>query len=260
MTGRIAALHRHPVKGFTPEALEAVTLAAGEAFPCDRLFAVEDGPSGFDPAHPAHISKMRFTVLAKIPALARARALYDDDSGQLSVTVEGGPPFFGRLTAPEGRAAFAQWLTGFLEDQSPEDVYGPLKVLAAPDGHRFMDSRKGFVSVLNLESVRDLERRLERPVDPARFRANVLVEGWPAWSEHGLGSGASLTLGEARLRLLADIDRCAATHVDPRLGVKDIDMVPELFAANGHICCGVYAETTAGGLLQVGGPAVMRPA
>jgi uncharacterized protein YcbX len=260
MTGRIAALFRHPVKGFTPEALQAVTLAAGETFPCDRLFAVEDGPSGFDPAHPAHISKMKFAVLAKIPALARARTLYDDDSGQLSVTVEGGPPFFGRLTTAPGRAAFAQWLAGFLEDQSPEDVYGPLRVLAAPDGHRFMDSRKGFVSVLNLESVRDLERRLDRPVDPARFRANVLVEGWPAWSEYGIEPGVGLALGAARLRLLADIDRCAATHVDPRLGVKDIDMVPELFAANGHICCGVYAETLVGGRLQVGDPAVMRPA
>ena len=96
MTGRIAALFRHPVKGFTPEALEAVSLAAGETFPGDRMFAVEDGPSGFDPAHPAHVSKMKFAVLAKIPELARARTLYDDDSGHLSVTVEGGPPFFGR--------------------------------------------------------------------------------------------------------------------------------------------------------------------
>ena len=260
MTGRIAALFRHPVKGFTPEALEAVSLAAGETFPGDRMFAVEDGPSGFDPAHPAHVSKMKFAVLAKIPELARARTLYDDDSGHLSVTVEGGPPFFGRLTTEAGRAAFAQWLAGFLEDQSPEDAYGPLKVLTAPGGHRFTDNRKGFVSVLNLESVRDLERRLDRPVDPARFRANVLVEGWPAWSEYGLGQGVGLTLGDVQLRLLADIDRCAATHVDPRLGVKDIDMVPELFAANGHICCGVYAEVTDGGPLRVGDPAVMRTA
>ena len=257
MAGRIAALYRHPVKGFTPETLDAVSLSAGAPFPCDRLYALEDGPSGFDPAAPAHISKMKFTVLAKIPELARARTLYDDETGQLSVTAEGCPPFFGRLTTQAGRTAFAQWLAGFLEDQAPEDIYGPLKVLAAPDAHRFMDSRKGFVSVLNLESVRDLQRRLGRPVDPARFRANVLVEGWPAWSEYGLEPGQGLGLGESRLALLADIDRCAATHVDPGLGVKDIDMVPALMAEYGHICCGVYAEVTSGGRLRVGDPAVM---
>ncbi|MDB5458271.1 MAG: molybdenum cofactor sulfurase, partial [Caulobacteraceae bacterium] len=89
MTGRIAALYRHPVKGFTPEPLDAVVLTAGAHFPCDRLYTVEDGPSGFDPAHPAHISKMRFAVLAKIPALARARTAYDEASGEFRVEAVG---------------------------------------------------------------------------------------------------------------------------------------------------------------------------
>jgi uncharacterized protein YcbX len=54
------------------------------------------------------------------------------------------------------------------------------------------------------------------------------------------------------MRLLADIDRCAATHVDPRLGVRDIDMVGELHDLNGHICCGVYAEVAEGGEVRAG--------
>ena len=217
MTGRIAALYRHPVKGFTPEALEAVVLEPGAHFPCDRIYAVEDGPSGFDPAQPGHISKMRFTVLARIPALARARTRYDDQTGELRVDCEGLEPYAGRLTTRQGRAGFEAWLAAFLGEQEPGDAHGPLKVLAAPGVHRFMDSRKGFVSVLNLESVRDLEQRLGRPVDPARFRANVQVEGWPAWSEYG-HAGRILRLGEAELTLLDDTVRCAATHVDPATG------------------------------------------
>jgi uncharacterized protein YcbX len=255
MTGRIAALWRHPIKGFTPEALDAVVLAAGAHFPGDRLFAVEDGPSGFDPAAPEHIPKMRFTVLAKIPELARARTLYDEETGDLSVTAEGFPPFFGRLATPAGRSAFEGWLAGFLEEQAPEDDHGPLKVLEAPPGHRFTDNRKGFVSILNLDSVRDLERRLGRPVDPARFRANVQVEGWGPWSEYGLEAGRRLRLGGAELSLLKDIDRCMATHVDPRSGVRDIDMVGTLHAQYGHICCGVYAEVVRGGRVSIGDPA-----
>ena len=218
MTGSIAALNRHPVKGFTPEPLEAVTLAAGGCFPFDRIYTVENGPSGFDPDKPAHISKMKFAVLARIPALARARTAYDEASGELRVQARGREPFQGRLTTDEGRAAFVAWLGAFLEAETGEQDFGPLKVLAAPGGHRFMDSRKGHVSVLNLASVRDLEARLGRPVDPARFRANVLVEGWPAWSEYGLEPGRIMALGGARLALLADIDRCLATHVDPGRG------------------------------------------
>ena len=256
MTGRIAALYRHPVKGFTPERLDAARLEAGAHFPGDRLYAVEDGPSGFDPAAPAHVSKMRFAVLAKIPELARARTLYDEDTGELSVTCDGFPPFYGRLTTGAGRAAFALWLGEFLEEQAPEDEFGAFKVLPAPPGHRFTDSRKGFVSILNLDSVQELQTRLGRPIDPARFRANVQVEGWGAWSEYGLAPGRPLRLGEVELRLLADIDRCRATHVDPSRGVLDMDMVGTLHAEYGHICCGVYAEVVQGGAVRIGDEAV----
>ena len=257
MIGRIAALYRHPVKGFTPETLDAVRLQAGAHFPGDRLFAVEDGPSGFDPTAPAHVSKMRFTVLAKIPELARARTLYDEATGHLSVTCDGFPPFYGRLTTPDGRAAFAHWLAEFLEEQAPEDQFGPLQVLPAPPGHRFMDSRKGFVSILNLDSVRELQGRLGRPLDPARFRANVQVEGWGPWAEYGLDPGRPIRLGGAELRLLADIDRCMATHVDPARGVRDLDMVGALHGEYGHICCGVYAEVIESGQAAVGAEAVL---
>ena len=257
MTGHIAALYRHPVKGFTPERLDAARLDPAAHFPGDRLYAVEDGPSGFDPAAPRHIPKMKFAVLAKIPQLALARTLYDDDTGALSVTCATFPPFYGRLTTAEGRAAFALWLAEFLEEQAPEDEFGPLRVLPAPPGHRFMDSGRGFVSVLNLDSLRHLEARLGRALDPARFRANVLVEGWGAWSEYGLEPGRAIRLGGADLRLLADIDRCMATHVDPQSAARDIDMVPRLHAEYGHICCGVYAEVVQGGRVAVGDEAVL---
>jgi hypothetical protein len=252
MTGRIAALWRHPIKGFTPEALDAAVLQAGRFFPGDRVWAVEDGPAGFDPAAPKHINKMKFAALVKIPELARARTLYDEETGVLSVTAEGFPPFHGRLTSEAGREAFALWLAEFLEEQAPEESYGPFRVLQAPDGHGFVNSRNGLVSVLNLDSVRDLEQALDRPIDPLRFLANVWVEGWGAWSEYGLGAGRPLRLGEAQLKLRDDIVRCLATHVDPRSGVRDMDVMGALQARNGHIFCGIYAEVTEGGRIAVG--------
>ena len=78
MTGHIAALYRHPVKGFTPERLDQAQLTVGGPFPCDRLYAVENGPSGFDPAAPAYIPKQKFTVLMSIAEVAKARTRYDE--------------------------------------------------------------------------------------------------------------------------------------------------------------------------------------
>ena len=246
MTATIAALFRHPVKGFTPEPLSEARLETGGWFPDDRLYAVEHGPSGFDPQAPAHLSKMRFAVLARDAALARVRTRYDAATHTLAVEADGHSPVVVALDREDGRMAFTVWLTDFLG----EDAAGPLKVLSAP-GHRFMDSHRGYVSILNLASVRDLEARVGRPLDPRRFRANVWVEGWPAWIEME-GAGRELRLGAAGLEGLKPIVRCAATHVDPDTGQRDFDLVSALFTHYGHRDCGLYAAIRTGGTIAVG--------
>lgn len=246
MTGHVAALYRHPVKGFTPERLDFADLTTGGAFPCDRLYAVENGPSGFDPAAPAFVSKQKFTVLAAIPAVARARTAYDEATGVLSATAEGWPDFSGALTEPDGRTAFAAWLTNLLG----EHANGPLQVVSA-GGHRFTDHPLGHVSIINLASVRDLEAKIGRPVDPLRFRANIYVEGWPAWVENDW-AGRELMAGFARAKVFKPIVRCAATHVDPATAERDLDLVKALFDNYGHMNCGVYVHVTDGGRVTVG--------
>jgi len=245
MPGRVAALARHPVKGFTPEPLDSVSLRAGAHFPGDRLYAVEDGPSGFDPEAPEHIKKMAFTVLAKLPEVAAIRTKWNEDEGNLTAW----HPDFGEISVDlddeSGRSVFATWLSGVLTDK----VRGPLKVLAAPGNHRFMDSRSGFVSLVNLESIRDFEAKIGRPVDPARFRGNIMVEGWPAWSELDM-AGQEIAIGEARLRGRKRIDRCTATHVDPHTAKRDIDVVALLREHYGHFNCGLYAEVIESGTIR----------
>jgi uncharacterized protein YcbX len=247
MEARIVSLYRHPVKGFTPERLARADLEAGACFPCDRLYAVEDGPSGFDPQAPAHISKMKFTVLAKIPAVARARTAFDEASGVLIARAEGVADFAGDLRAAAGRAGFAAWLAVLLGDEAP----GPLKVIEGPGAHRFMDSRSGYVSIVNLASVRDLSDKIGRALDPLRFRANLYVDGWPAWAENDL-TGQTLSLGAARAEVLKPIVRCAATHVDPTSAERDVDLVKALFDHYGHMFCGIYLNVTQGGAVREG--------
>ena len=242
--GRVASLWRHPVKGFTPEQLPEAALVAGGFFPCDRIYAVEDGPSGFDADAPVWLTKQKFTVLAKIAEVARARTAYDEATGVLSVSAVGRGDFAAALTEPAGREAFAAWLAGFLG----EAARGPLRVVSAP-GHCFSDHPLGHVSIINLASVRDLEAKAGRPIDPLRFRANLYVEGWPAWIESD-AKGGEVRLGAVTARVFAPIVRCAATHVDPSTGERDFDLVRALHDNYGHPNCGVYVSVLEGGLVR----------
>jgi uncharacterized protein len=246
MAGHIAALYRHPVKGFTPEPVVRAELTAGAPFPCDRLYAVETGPSGFDPDAPAFVPKQKFAVLAALPQVARAVTRYDEASQRLDVRAPGLPDLSAPLGEAAGRQAFADWLTRFLGDAAS----GPLQVLQAP-GHRFMDHPKGHVSVLNLASVRDLEQKLGREIDPLRFRANIYVEGWPPWVENQW-AGAGMMIGWAQAQVFKPIVRCAATDVDPTTGARDMEITKALFDHYGHMFCGVYVHVTRDGAVGLG--------
>lgn len=250
----VAALWRHPVKGFTPEPLTGVRLLAGGWFPGDRMYAVEDGPTGFDPLAPAHLPKTRFTVLMRDPALARVRTRWDEASDVMTVEADGWPDLAVRLSDPHDRARFDAWLTGFLGDA----VDGPLRTIPAGPGHRFMDSRSGFASILNLASVRDLENRIGRPVDPRRFRANVWIEGLDPWIENGW-SGREMTVGEVTVKGVKPITRCAATHANPETGERDVDVCASLFEHYGHVLCGLYASIETDGRIAIGDPLEIRP-
>lgn len=246
MPGRLKALYRHPVKGFTPEPLKTAELTKGGFFPCDRLYAVEDGPSAFDPADPCFVPKQAFTVLSKLPEVAQVRTRYEEGTATLTVQAPGRPPLSAQLDRPEGRRAFEAWLTDFLGERA----MGPLKVVDAP-GHRFTDHPLGFVSIINLDSLRDFEAKTGRPIDPLRFRANLYVEGWAPWSE-GEALGKTVRVGEAELKLTKPIVRCAATEVCPSTGEKDFEAPRALFDHYGHILFGVYAQVRAGGRIAEG--------
>src|SRR5438034_11752062 len=73
----IAAIYRYPVKGLSAESLASTRLTLGETIAADRLYAIENGPSGFDPAAPAYLPKQRFLMLMRNERLARLEARFD---------------------------------------------------------------------------------------------------------------------------------------------------------------------------------------
>jgi hypothetical protein len=130
------------------------------------------------------------------------------------------------------------------------ELRGRPRLVSAP-GHMFTDNATKYVSLINLASVADLERRLGQPVDPLRFRANLYVADLPAWREFDW-LGRELGAGDIGFHVAERIDRCAATNVDPASGVRDLNLPLTLRKTFGHIDCGVLLRVIRGGDLEVG--------
>jgi uncharacterized protein YcbX len=245
-SAEITGLYRYPVKGLTPEPLQKVALSPGQTLPADRRYAIENGPSGFDPVAPAWLSKMHFLMLQRDEWLAALEARFDDATGVLTLRENGAVAAEGNLETAEGRAAIER----FFASRHAGRIKGPPKVLTSP-GHSFSDVAKKVVSIINLASVAAIENMVGLPVHPLRFRANVYVRGWPAWHEASL-LGETLAVGGTRLRIVKRITRCAAVNVDPELAARDMEIPNMLMRRFGHNECGIYAEVIEGGEIAVG--------
>ena len=243
---RIDTIYRYPVKGLSPQRLERATLSAGATLPADRLYAIENGPSGFDPAAPAYFPKQRFLMLMRNERLAALRTGYDEASHTLTIGHEGREAARGDLRTKEGRLAIEAFFRRFM----PKELYGPPKVLFG-GSHSFSDVAKKVVSIINLASVAAVENAVGAAVNPLRFRGNVYAAGWPAWHEFDL-LGRELAIGNARLKVIKRIQRCAATEVDPDSGIRDVPVPRALMDTFGHADCGIYAEVVAGGDIAAG--------
>ena len=248
MNPQVTALYRYPVKGFSPDPLAAVDLVAGETMPFDRAFAIENGPSGFDPANPAHLPKIRFLCLMRNEGLATLDTRFDAATATFTITEAGETLVEARLDTDEGRAAIEAFVTA----RFAADLRGPARLLRAP-GHSFSDVAKKVLHLVNLATLREMETQLGRSISPLRFRPNIVVDGLPPRAELDW-PGREIRVGALRFEVVKRTERCAATNVDPETGARDMQMPRFLMGSLGHTDCGVYLRSLDDGHLAVGDP------
>lgn len=245
---KLARLYRHPVKGLSPEAIQEAALEVDGYFPGDRMFAFENGPSGFDAQDPQYQPKIKYLMLMRHEALAALETRFDDAARVLGINRGGVLLAQGHVDAPEGRAALERFFEGYLG----AGLRGPVKLLHAPPGYRFMDSKKGFVSLLNLASIEAIGAAIGvGGLDARRFRGNILLDGMAPFAENDL-VGKTLRIGEVELEVICRTDRCAATDVNPASAQRDTRMVEQLERIYGHHDCGLYARIKKAGTIRPG--------
>lgn len=249
----ITHLWRWPVKGLGGEMLNQVNVAEGKLFPFDRAFALENGPSDFDPANPHHVSKRQFVCMVHQPTTGRLSARYDEAANMLVITT-----LDGRLLsiAPDDPSALEALASELVEPGKTGPIRGALHLRKADDmslGHGFTDVPGRWISLQNQASIDWLGQAAGADLDPRRLRANVLVEGWDAFEEEAL-VGKTIALGTAKLFIEEPINRCRAIDVNPDTASQDQDLVRALQGGRGKPSLGVYATIKKAGRMAPGDP------
>ena len=242
----ITGLFRYPVKSLSGEALDSVELTTDQCLPGDRLYALSHGAGKFDPANPEWVSKAHFANLAKQDIMAKLDTHYDPETTTLTIHEAGATKAEGRLDSEDGRASIEAFLNPFFEGKLPP----PVKIVRAGYG-ALTDQEEPLISVINLATLKDLERVMEQPIDHRRFRGNILVDTGEAWSERKW-VGRDIQLGAAKAVVVDNIDRCAAINIAPETRAKNMNLPAHIVRTFGHMDCGVFIRIKDGGAVLGG--------
>jgi uncharacterized protein YcbX len=244
MHATIRSLYRYPIKGLTAESLKTVVLSAGQPIPYDRHYALALHSTQFDPQNPQYLSKTHFLMLMKNERLAALSTIFHPETHILEIYQQQNLCIRAHLYTEEGKNHLADFFANYMGDE----ISGKPYVVSAPN-FSFSDVAAKVISCINLESIRDLEQKLQCTVHPIRFRANVYFDGLPAWEEMNW-VGKEFILGTARVRVMKTITRCAATNVNPQTAVRDLSIPNALVKHYKHNCLGVYLQVLEDGIVN----------
>lgn len=221
--GRVAALHRYPVKSLSGESVDTLECDL-RGFVGDRLWSVRTSEDKIGSGK----NTRRF---AAVDGLLHIRARIVGHSVQLEFPD-------GRRCAVDDASA-SSWLA--------DDIGQPLTVAQESTVSHFDD---GPVSLLGLASVSALSAEVGSDVDPSRFRANILVAGTAALAEDQL-VGRQLTIGTAVLEVTMRSPRCVMID----MSTADLPAQHGNLLATGRMndaCLGVIARVVRPGRVSVG--------
>ncbi len=252
---RVVALYRYPLKGFTPESCDALTVLAEGRIAGDRALALRfaNAPVADD----QWCRKYEGVVLANTPGLSRLKAQFDHQRLRLKI-ISGSDVLVDEALDAAGRARIVAALTAYVTGLDENPLRGhperlPLKLVGDGVAPRYQDNEAGQVTLHSRETIGSAATVLGDPhLSEHRFRSNIAIEGVDAWAEQSW-LGHRVRIGDVELDVVKPKVRCLATHANPVTGVRDLKVMPLLMTGF------LQKEPTLGvGMLTHGSGGVIR--
>ncbi|MGH7794415.1 MAG: MOSC domain-containing protein [Candidatus Binatia bacterium] len=252
----VTVLYRYPLKGFTPEECETLTVFDEGRVAGDRVLGIRFADT--EAADDAWSRKHGMVALINTPGLARLGVAFDAKALRLRLS-SGNAVLADEVLTPEGRQRIGAVLADYVLklDENPLANHPerlPLRVVG--DGHtpRYHDEEPGRVTLHGRGSLGALEAVLGNRVSELRFRSNIAVDGLTPWEEQNW-VGRKIRVGAVEFSVVKPKTRCLATHANPVTGERDLPILTTLTQKMGQenpTFAVAMIPTRSGGQIHVG--------
>ena len=107
------------------------------------------------------------------------------------------------------------------------------------------------VSLLNIQSINDFQKKIDKKIEIPRFRGNICVDGIRPWEEREW-IGKVIKINNISFKVEKNIPRCVAINLKPASDDNSLNLLQSLKKIYNHFEMGVYLTALDDGEISSG--------
>ena len=252
MNCRISSIHYCPVKSISFQNINSCEIKKNLGIDNDRIFAFSRNVDLEKAKLIEKDAKERklnnFLTLKNSPVLNKYNFIYENS--KLTLTSNNKDIISISADNPNERLLLSNKLM-----ELENSLTQPISLLKNKD-YPFYDtshSNKVFnsMSLINLNSIKDFEKKINEKIQIQRFRANFYVDGIEAWEERNW-LGKIIKINNIAFKVEKNIPRCVAINLKPKTDDNSLNLLQSLKKTYNHFDMGIYLVALDDGKIQIG--------
>jgi len=244
----VSSIHFSPIKSLSFQSINTAIIKKDVGFEEDRIFAfsraIDSSLANIIEKDPSERELIHFLTLKNTPALNKYDFKFEN--GMISI-FENNKQI---LTHPiEDRDAISKEILK-LEPNLPAPIYFLKNELFPFYDTTNSSSVSNTISLINLNSIKDFNQKINKEIEFERFRGNIYVKDLDAFEERNW-INKTIKINEAEFKVLKHIPRCSATNLKVNSDQADINLPNELKKVYGHMDMGIYLYPLNNGKISV---------
>ena len=256
MSATISSINYCPVKSISFQSVDECEIKKNIGITGDRIFAFT---KGLDLDQAKLIEKSpedrkgkwnKILTLKNSPVLNKYNFLYENEKLTLTTNEK------KILTIDVNKTSERQLLSEKiieLESSLKKPIF-LIKNEECPFFDTTISNKVSFVnsvSLLNINSINDFQKKLGKEIEIPRFRGNICMDGIKAWEEREW-IGKIIKINNVSFKVEKNIPRCVAINLKPKTDDNSLNLLQSLKKTYNHFDMGIYLTALDDGSISLG--------
>ena len=248
----ISSIHYCPVKSISFQSIQSCEIKENLGIDNDRIFAFSRGVDLEKAKLIEKDAKERklnnFLTLKNSPVLNKYNFVYENN--KLTLVLNNENIISILADDPNERLLLSNKLM-----ELENSLSQPISLLKNIDFPFYDTSNSNNVfnsmSLINLNSIKDFEKKINEKVEFQRFRANFYADGIDAWEECKW-IGKIVKINNISFKVEKNIPRCVAINLKPKTDDNSLNLLQSLKKTYNHFDMGIYLTSLDDGKIEIG--------